>query len=82
MFVVWVSSVEATVLRCSMEWLSCRKSQKLLESPAMRFACSFNENQTPSQVYLSSFGEIFNSVFLKNTTGWQLASALHSPGGK
>ena len=82
MFVVWVSSVEATVLRCSMEWLSCRKSQKLLKRPAMRFACSFNENQTPSQVYFSCFGEIFNSVFLKNTTGWQLASALHSQGGK
>ena len=82
MFVVWGELCRSNRSKVFYGMVFCIKSQKLLKTPVMRFAFNFNENQTPSQVYSSCFGEIFNSVFLKNTTGWQLASALHSQGGK
>ena len=77
-----VNSVEVNDLRCSIEWFSSSKSQKLMKGPTMKFAWNCNKNQTPSQVYLSYFCKIFKSTFLKNTFRWQLTSALHCQGGK
>lgn len=78
MFAVWSELCRSKRSKVFYRMVFLQKITKLLKRPTMKFACNSNENRTSSQVHLSCFCVIFNSAFLKNTSGWQLTYALNS----